>query len=214
MLRYHTISVTSFQENCCILWCSETKEAAILDPGGEAARIEAEATKLGVQPKHIWLTHGHIDHVGAAGTLAQKLSIPIIGPHEADKFWLDALDQQAAAFGFAEKTLPVTPTRWLKEGDTLQLGKCTLTVHHTPGHTPGHVIFHAPAEKLVFVGDLLFAGSVGRTDFPGGSWPELEASIKHHLWPLPEDTTFIPGHGPEGTISHERANNPFVGKRA
>lgn len=214
MLRYHTIPVTAFQQNCSILWCDETKDAAAIDPGGEAARIEETAKKLGVRLTQLWLTHAHIDHIGGAGALAQKLSIPIIGPHEGDKFWLDGMQQQAQAFGFAEQALPFTPTRWLKEGDTLTLGKSSLAVHHTPGHTPGHVIFHAAAEKLVFVGDLLFAGSVGRTDFPGGSWPELEASIKRHLWPLPDDTTFIPGHGPEGAIGHEKRTNPFVGERA
>lgn len=214
MLRYHTIPVTAFQQNCSIVWCDETKEAAAIDPGGEAARIEETAQKLGVQLKQLWLTHAHIDHVGAAGALAGKLGIPIIGPHEGDKFWLDGLQQQVQAFGFEEKALPFTPTRWLNEGDTLTLGKSSVAVHHTPGHTPGHVIFHAQAEKLAFVGDLLFAGSVGRTDFPGGSWPELEASIKRHLWPLPDDTTFVPGHGPEGTIGHEKRTNPFVGERA
>ena len=214
MLRYHTIPVTAFQQNCSILWCDETKDATAIDPGGEATRIEETAKKLGVRLTQLWLTHAHIDHIGGAGALAQKLSIPIIGPHEGDKFWLDGMQQQAQAFGFAEKALPFTPTRWLKEGDTLTLGKRSLAVHHTPGHTPGHVIFHAAAEKLVFVGDLLFAGSVGRTDFPGGSWQELEASIKRHLWPLPDDTTFIPGHGPKGTIGHEKRTNPFVGERA
>lgn len=214
MLRYHTIPVTAFQQNCSILWCSDTKEAAAIDPGGEVPRIEAQVQKLGLRLTQLWLTHAHIDHIGGAGALAQKLSIPIIGPHEADKYWLDGLQQQAQAFGFAEKAQPFTPTRWLKEGDTLTLGKCSVTVHHTPGHTPGHLIFHAAAEKLVFVGDLLFAGSVGRTDFPGGSWPELETSIKRHLWPLPDDTTFIPGHGPEGSIGHEKRSNPFVGERA
>ena len=214
MLRYHTIPVTAFEQNCSLLWCDETKEAAAIDPGGEVPRIEAQAQKLGLRLTQLWLTHAHIDHIGGAGALAQKLGIPIIGPHEADKYWLDGFEQQVRAFGFEEKALPFTPTRWLKEGDTLTLGKSSVTVHHTPGHTPGHVIFHAQAEKCVFVGDLLFAGSVGRTDFPGGSWPELEASIKRHLWPLPEDTTFIPGHGPAGTIGHEKRSNPFVGERA
>lgn len=214
MLRYHTIPVTAFQQNCSIVWCDETKEAAAIDPGGEAARIEETAKKLGLRLTQLWLTHAHIDHVGGAGALAQKLGIPIIGPHEGDKFWLDGLQQQVQAFGFEERALPFTPTRWLNEGDSLTLGKSSVTVHHTPGHTPGHVIFHAAGEKLVFVGDLLFAGSVGRTDFPGGSWPELETSVKRHLWPLPEDTTFVPGHGPEGSIGHEKRTNPFVGERA
>lgn len=214
MLRYHTFPVTAFEQNCSIVWCSDTMQAAAIDPGGEAPRIEETAKKLGVQLAQIWLTHNHIDHIGGAGALAGKLSIPILGPHEADKYWLDALDKQTAFFNFEEDPLPFTPARWLKEGDTLPLGKSTVTVHHTPGHTPGHIIFHAPAEKLAFVGDLLFAGSVGRTDFPGGSWEELEASIKRHLWPLPPETTFIPGHGPEGTIGYEKRTNPFVGERA
>ncbi len=214
MLHYHTLSVTSFQQNCSIVWCSETKEAAIIDPGGEAARIEAALHKLGVAARHIWLTHGHIDHVGGAGALAHTLGIPIIGPHEADAFWLDALAQQAAAFGFEEAAQPFTPSRWLREGDTLTLGHSTVTVHHTPGHTPGHVIFHAPEAACAFVGDVLFAGSIGRTDFPGGSYPTLLASIRQRLWPLGDATRFIPGHGPEGTLGHERLHNPFVGEGA
>ena len=210
MLHYRTIPVTPFQQNCSIVWCDATHEAAFIDPGGDIDRLLAEARRLGVKPTQIWLTHAHIDHAGGAGELAQRLGIPIIGPHPGDQFWIDGLAQQSAAFGFAP-AVPFTPTRWLHDGDSVQVGQETLQVRHTPGHTPGHVVFHAPQIDRAFVGDVLFAGSIGRTDFPGGNHQQLIDSIVQRLWPMGDQTVFIPGHGPESTFGRERRSNPFVG---
>lgn len=208
-LHYHTVPVTPFQQNCSIVWCEATREAAVIDPGGDLPAIEAAAKAQGVRLTQIWLTHAHIDHAGGAGELAQRLGLPIIGPHEGDRFWIEGLAEQSRMFGFAP-AMPFEPTRWLQDGDTVQLGQCVLNVRHTPGHTPGHVVFHAPQIGRAFVGDVLFAGSVGRTDFPGGSHPQLLASIRERLWPMGDDTVFIPGHGPESSFGHERRTNPFV----
>jgi glyoxylase-like metal-dependent hydrolase (beta-lactamase superfamily II) len=209
MLRYETIPVTPFQQNCSIVWCDCTMEGAVIDPGGELPRILARVRELGVTLKQILLTHAHIDHAGGTGTLARELGLPVVGPHEGDRFWIDGLAQQARMFGLAPAE-PFTPTRWLHEGDTVRLGECTLDVRHCPGHTPGHVVFHCAQAKRAFVGDVLFAGSIGRTDFPGGDHDTLIASITGRLWPLGDETVFIPGHGPESTFGRERRSNPFV----
>lgn len=208
MFRYHTLPVTAFAQNCSLAWCDQTQQAALIDPGGEVDRLLAEVARRGLSLTQIWLTHAHIDHAGAAGELAQRLGLPIIGPHRGDQFWIDALPQQCEMFGFPP-ALSFTPQRWLDEGDTLQLGQCTLAVHHCPGHTPGHVVFHSPEAQCVFVGDVLFVGSIGRTDFPGGNHAQLLASIRTRLWPLGDATVFIPGHGPEGRLGQERRSNPF-----
>lgn len=210
MLHYHTIPVTPFQQNCSILWCDATQEAVLIDPGGDVPRILAAVERLGVTLKAIWLTHAHIDHAGAAGELASDLDLPIIGPHPEDQFLIDGLPEQSRAYGFPPAE-SFTPKRWLGDGDTVQVGDETLAVYHTPGHTPGHVIFHAPAQQLAFVGDVLFAGSIGRTDFPRGNHQQLIDSIVTKLWPLGDATRFVPGHGPESTFARERASNPFVG---
>ncbi|HEV8312984.1 MAG TPA: MBL fold metallo-hydrolase [Burkholderiaceae bacterium] len=210
MLRYLTVPVTPFQQNCSIVWCDETRAAAIVDPGGELPRLRGEVQRLGVTLGAIWLTHAHIDHAGATGTLAREDKLPIIGPHEADQFWIDALPQQSRMFGFPEAEA-FAPTRWLHDGDTLTLGRSTLAVRHCPGHTPGHVVFHSAEAKRAFVGDVLFAGSIGRTDFPGGDHDTLIASITQRLWPMGDDTVFIPGHGPESSFGRERRSNPYVG---
>ena len=165
MLRYQTLPVTAFAQNCSIVWCDQTREAAVIDPGGEIERLLATVSELGLQLQAIWLTHAHIDHAGAVGELAERLQLPIVGPHPGDQFWIDGLPQQAKLFGFAPAE-PFTPTRWLADGDTVQVGHSTLNVRHCPGHTPGHVVFHSPEAKRAFVGDVLFAGSIGRTDFP------------------------------------------------
>ena len=212
MLRYQTLPVTAFAQNCSIVWCDQTMEAAVIDPGGDLARIEAAAQQLGVQLKAIWLTHAHIDHAGGTAELAAKLDLPIIGPHPGDQFWIDGLPQQSKMFGFPPAG-HFTPTRWLADGDTVQIGNSTLHVRHCPGHTPGHVVFHSPEIQRAFVGDVLFAGSIGRTDFPQGSHAQLVASIKERLWPMGDDTVFIPGHGPESTFGEERRFNPYVGER-
>lgn len=209
MLRYQTVPVTQFQQNCSIVWCDETQRAAVIDPGGDLPRIQAAAAKLGVKLEQIWLTHAHIDHAGGTGTLARTLGLPIIGPHEGDQYWIDGLAQQSVMFGFALAE-PFKPTRWLHDGDTVTVGHSTLTVRHCPGHTPGHVVFHSAEAKRCFVGDVLFAGSIGRTDFPGGDHATLISSIRERLWPMGNDTIFIPGHGPESSFGAERRSNPFV----
>ncbi len=210
-LRYLTIPVTAFQQNCSIVWCDETLEAAVIDPGGDLPRILA-AVQQGLTLKAIWLTHAHIGHAGGTGQLARELQLPIIGPHPGDQFWIDGLAKQSQMFGFppAEN---FTPTRWLADGDSVSIGKQSLNVRHCPGHTPGHVVFHSPAIERAFVGDVLFAGGIGRTDFPGGDHATLIASIKQRLWPMGDATVFIPGHGPESSFGEERRSNPYVSER-
>ena len=210
MLRYTTLPVTPFQQNCSIVWCDQTMEGAVIDPGGDLPEIRAEAQRLGVALKQILLTHAHIDHAGGAAALARELAVPIVGPHPGDQFWIDGLRQQALQFGLGPAE-PFTPTRWLHDGDTVAVGLSTLDVRHCPGHTPGHVVFHSAEAKRAFVGDVLFAGSIGRTDFPGGDHATLIASITGRLWPMGDDTVFIPGHGPESSFGRERRSNPFVG---
>jgi hydroxyacylglutathione hydrolase len=210
MLRYHTIPVTPFQQNCSLVWDDATKEAAVIDPGGDLDDLLAEVESRGMQLQQIWLTHAHIDHAGGTGELSRRLSLPIVGPHPADQFWIDALPQQSRMFGFPEAE-PFMPTRWLEDGDTVTLGSHTLHVRHCPGHTPGHVVFHSPQLQRAFVGDVLFAGSIGRTDFPQGDHATLIRSITERLWPMGDATVFIPGHGPESTFGRERRSNPYVG---
>jgi glyoxylase-like metal-dependent hydrolase (beta-lactamase superfamily II) len=209
MLRYDTVPVTPFQQNCSIVWCDQTMAGAVIDPGGEIEKLRQRAIELGVRIEQIWLTHAHIDHAGGTGELARKMKLPIVGPHTGDQFWIDGLAQQARMFGFAPAE-PFTPTRWLEDGDTVTLGHSTLTVRHCPGHTPGHVVFFSAEAKRCFVGDVLFAGSIGRTDFPGGDHDTLLASITERLWPMGDDTVFIPGHGPESSFGRERRSNPYV----
>ena len=209
MLKYLTVPVTAFQQNCSIVWCDDTLQAAVVDPGGDLPRLLAEVKRLGVTLVAIWLTHAHIDHAGGTGELARTLKLPIIGPHPGDQFWIDGLPEQSRMFGFPAAE-PFTPTRWLADGDTVTLGNCTLNVRHCPGHTPGHVVFHSPDIKRAFVGDVLFAGSIGRTDFPQGNHQQLIDSITQRLWPMGDDTVFIPGHGPESSFGRERRSNPHV----
>ena len=209
MLHYRTLPVTAFQQNSSIVWCDETMDAAVIDPGGDLDALVAEVQRQGLQLKAIWLTHAHIDHAGGTGELAERLSLPIIGPHTGDQYWIDALPQQSAMFGFPPAR-QFTPTRWLQDGDTVTIGRETLHVRHCPGHTPGHVVFHAPQIDRAFVGDVLFAGSIGRTDFPGGNHQQLIDSITQRLWPMGDQTVFIPGHGPESTFGRERRSNPYV----
>ena len=208
-LHYRTIPVTPFQQNCSIVWCGNTRQAAVIDPGGDLPRIEAAARELGVELGQVWLTHAHIDHAGGTAELARRLDLPIIGPHPGDQFWIDGIAEQGRMFGFPAAE-PFTPTHWLHDGDTVQVGDCVLEVRHCPGHTPGHVVFHHAGARRAFVGDVLFAGSIGRTDFPGGNHEQLIASIRERLWPMGNDTVFIPGHGPESTFGAERRHNPFV----
>ena len=209
MLRYLPIPVTPFQQNCSIVWCDETKSAAIIDPGGDIPVLLQAVERLQLDLQALWLTHAHIDHAGATGTLSRQLALPIIGPQREDQFWIDALAQQSAMFGFPPAE-PFVPTRWLEDLDTVEIGRSTLAVRHCPGHTPGHVVFHSVKARRCFVGDVLFAGSIGRTDFPRGDHATLIRSITQRLWPMGDDTVFIPGHGPESTFGEERRSNPFV----
>ena len=212
-MKYQIIPVTPFQQNCSLLWCPETRKAAVVDPGGDLDRILAAARQHAVQIEKILITHGHIDHAGGTAELASQLQVPVEGPHEGDRQWIEQLTQQGRMFGLAAGG-SFTPDRWLNDGDTVSFGKITLAVRHCPGHTPGHVVFfHAPS-KLAIVGDVLFQGSIGRTDFPGGDTQTLLNAIRNKLWPLGNDVTFIPGHGPNSTFGDERRYNPFVGDNA
>ncbi len=212
MLHHHTLPVTAFAQNCSLVWCDATHEAALIDPGGEVDRLLAAVAERGLTLKAIWLTHAHIDHAGGVGTLVRTQGLPVIGPHEGDQFWINALPQQSQMFGFPQAE-PFTPTRWLNEGDTVTLGQCTVQVRHCPGHTPGHVIFFDEGSRHAFVGDVLFAGSIGRTDFPGGHHQTLIDAIHQRLLPLGDDVSFTPGHGPESTLGEERRFNPYLQQR-
>lgn len=208
-LQVAIIPVTAFQQNCSILMCEETKEAVVVDPGGDIDRIIKQADSMGAILKKILITHAHLDHVGGTIELAKLKSIEIEGPHIADKFWLEMLPQQALMFGFPPAT-SFLPNRWLDEGETITFGNVNLEVIHTPGHTPGHIIFYSKNDKLALVGDVLFEGSIGRTDFPQGNHKDLLSSIHNKLFTLGDDITFIPGHGPNSTFGHERRTNTFV----
>jgi glyoxylase-like metal-dependent hydrolase (beta-lactamase superfamily II) len=185
---------------------------AFVDPGGDLPRLKAAAQQAGVKIEKILLTHGHIDHCGSAGILAEELGIEIEGPHEADRFWISRLDDDGKRWGIMGK--PFEPSRWLDDGDTVTVGELTLNVRHCPGHTPGHVVFHHPDSNLAIVGDVLFKGSIGRWDFPMGNHKQLIDSITGRLWPMGDETAFIPGHGEMSTFGHERATNPLVGDAA
>ena len=207
-MRYAIVPVTPFEQNCTIFWCEATRQAAVIDPGGDIDRIERKLTAEGLTLAKILVTHGHIDHAGAVGALAAKTGVPIEGPHEDDRFWIDGMTQQSKMFGFPN-VQGFTPDRWLQAGDKVSFGEVELDVLHCPGHTPGHVVFFSAAARLALVGDVLFKGSVGRTDLPRGDFETLLASIRGRLWPLGDDVAFIPGHGPMSTFAEERANNPF-----
>lgn len=208
-LKGTVVPVTPFQQNCSLLWCEETKEAAVVDPGGDLDRILAAAAEQQVKITKILITHGHIDHAGGAATLAEKYALPIEGPHEEDNFWIEQIAEHGAKYGFPDAR-PFTPDRWLTDGDRVQFGNVTMDVYHCPGHTPGHIVFHQPDNNLATVGDVLFNGSIGRTDFPRGDHATLIKSIREKLWPLGDDTIFVPGHGPLSTFGAERGSNPFV----
>jgi hydroxyacylglutathione hydrolase len=211
-LQVLIVPVTAFQQNCSVIWCTETMHGAVVDPGGDLEEILAGVQEHGIQLTKILLTHAHIDHAGATAELARRFKLPIEGPHEGDRYWIKQLPAQARSFGFG-KAEKFEPDRWLQQGDTVQVGNETLEVQHCPGHTPGHVVFFSRSAQLCFVGDVLFAGSIGRTDFPGSDYATLINSITHRLWPLGNQVTFVPGHGPTSTFGEERQGNPFVGDR-
>lgn len=208
-LAFEIVPVTPFAQNCSVIWCTQTMKAAVVDPGGEMDKILAKVEEKGLRLEKILLTHAHIDHAGATAELAKLKQLKIEGPHREDKFWIDMLPQQSTMFNF-----PVSdtfePDRWLEHKDVIELGEQTLDVLHCPGHTPGHVVFYHKERQLALVGDVLFNGSIGRTDFPKGDHATLIDSITTRLWPLGDEVEFVPGHGPMSTFGHERKNNPFV----
>ncbi len=210
-IELRILPVTPLQQNCSLMWDSTSKDGVLIDPGGEADRLMAEAEKLGVVIKEIWLTHGHLDHAGGAKDIRDTMGVPIIGPHKDDQWWLDRIEESWAKYGMTGLGKDVVPDRYLEEGEVLKLGETEFQVVHTPGHTPGHIVIYNQDLKIAFVGDVLFRGSVGRTDFPLSNPADLIKSIKEKLWPLGSDMQFIPGHGPASTFGQERADNPFVG---
>ena len=203
------IPVTLFQQNCMLLWCEATRRAVVIDPGGDVPQIQAAIAQAGVTVEKIWLTHGHIDHVGGAAELRDALKMPIEGPHFADKFLLDHVVESGANYGMTG-VRNFAPDRWLEEGEQVHIGELTFDIFHCPGHSPGSVVFFSKEMRFAHVGDVLFNGSVGRTDLPGGSHATLIASITDKLLPLGDDVQFICGHGPGSTIGHERQTNPFL----
>jgi len=208
-MKLEVVPVTAFQQNCSVLWCEKTRLAAIVDPGGDLERVLKVIESNGLTLEKILITHAHLDHAGATAELARRYSVPIEGPHPGDQFWIEQMPAQAKMFGFPPCEAFV-PTRWLQQGDHVTVGELEFEVRHCPGHTPGHVVFFHAASRFAIVGDVLFAGSIGRTDFPRGNHADLIRSIRENLFPLGDDVTFLPGHGPTSTFGAERRSNPFV----
>lgn len=208
-LKVAVVPVTSFQQNCSLVRCEKTGKGALIDPGGEPKRLLEAAKQLDVELEKILLTHAHLDHAGATAALVERLGLPVEGPHRDDQFLIDSMKEQAQLFGFppVEK---FTPTRFLEGGDQVTVGELSFGVRHCPGHTPGHVIFFYEPAQLAFVGDVIFQGSIGRTDFPRGDHATLIRSIREQLMTLGDDVTFLPGHGPASTLGRERRSNPFL----
>jgi glyoxylase-like metal-dependent hydrolase (beta-lactamase superfamily II) len=207
-LKAAIVPVTPLQQNCTLLWCTETNKGAFVDPGGDLPKLKAAAAQAGVEIEKILITHGHIDHCGQAAILAEELGVKIEGPHEADRFWIARLEDDGRTYGIQGKVFE--SDRWLVDEDQVTVGNLTFDVRHCPGHTPGHVVFHHAPSRLAIVGDVLFQGSIGRTDFPMGNHADLIDAITTRLWPMGDETAFVPGHGPMSTFGHERKTNPFV----
>ena len=205
--------VTPLQQNCTIVWCAKTQKAAVIDPGGEVPRLMKALEDQGLTLEKIWITHGHMDHAGGAAELKRLTGVPIEGPHKDDQFWIDRIQESGEMYGIPEARIFVTD-RWLDDGDVVTLGETQFEVLHCPGHTPGHVIFFNREARFAQVGDVLFKGSIGRTDFPRGNHQDLLDAITSKLWPLGDDVQFVPGHGPMSTFGAERRSNPFVGDLA
>jgi hydroxyacylglutathione hydrolase len=208
-IRLAIVPVTAFAQNCSVLICEKTGKAAAFDPGGDLDRIDAVLKEQSATLEKVFLTHGHIDHCGQSRQFAQLHGVQLEGPHIADKFWIDQLPEQGKMFGFPHLDA-FESDRWLNDGDTVSFGEQSLSVHHCPGHTPGHVVFFHQEARLAIVGDVLFAGSMGRTDFPMGNHADLIASIRGKLWPLGNDVAFVPGHGEMSTFGEERISNAYV----
>ncbi len=208
-IRAIVAPVTPLQQNCTIVWCTATKKAAVIDPGGEVPRLLRAIAEQGLTVEKIWITHGHMDHAGGTAALKDATGAPIEGPHKDDQFWIDRITESGLQYGMPDaKTF--TPDRWLEDGDTVTLGETTWQVRHCPGHTPGHVVFIHEGARFAQVGDVLFKGSIGRTDFPRGNHADLIGSITQRLWPFGDDIAFVPGHGPMSTFGAERRSNPYV----
>lgn len=208
-MQVGVIPVTAFQQNCSVIHCEKTNKAAVVDPGGDLELVYEWIEKEGVEVDKILITHAHIDHAGATSELVHKLKVPVIGPHREDDFLIQSLAQQGQMFGLPHAQ-PFSPDRWLEQGDVVEVGEERFEVRHCPGHTPGHVIFFNPLRKFALVGDVLFHGSVGRTDLPRGDHATLMASLRDQILTLPDDTTFLSGHGPTSTIGAQRKSNPYL----
>jgi hydroxyacylglutathione hydrolase len=208
-IKVAIVPVTPYQQNCSIIKCEASGRAAIVDPGGDVDKILAAVAQLDATVEKILLTHGHLDHCAASDILRQRLDVPIEGPQKEDSFWIEKLPESCQMSGFPHADA-FEPDRWLEEGDSVTVGEQTLSVFHCPGHTPGHVVFIYSEQKVAWVGDVLFQGSIGRTDFPRGNHAQLVSSIREKLFPLGDDITFVPGHGPTSTFGQERQTNPFV----
>ena len=207
-LRAAIIPVTPLQQNCTLLWCTKTMRGAFVDPGGDLPMLKSAIEKYEVAVEKILITHGHFDHAGGAAQLAEDLGVEIEGPHPDDMWLLEELGEVGVKYGVPGRSF--VPARWLDQGDSVTIGELELAVHHTPGHTPGHVVFHHAPSKLAIVGDVLFQGSIGRTDFPRSDHPALLNSVVTRLWPMGDETVFLPGHGQPSTFGQERKSNPFV----
>lgn len=208
-IRAMVAPVTPLQQNCTIVWCTATKKAAVIDPGGETPRLLKAIADQGLEVEKIWITHGHMDHAGGAAALKEATGAPIEGPHKADHFWIERIAEAGRQYGMPDART-FTPDRWLEDGNVVTIGETQFSVRHCPGHTPGHVVFVHEGARFAQVGDVLFQGSIGRTDFPLGNHADLISSITDRLWPLGDDIRFVPGHGPMSSFGQERRTNPFV----